>query len=578
MAFPKTQWYVNSVGYAAVLAFATAHTYTAGNLIRQLTAPTVGNERVFVCIVGGLSVAEPLWTVTRGAKNTSTTPVFQECTGQAGVNGDIVNTPAWLSVKNTVVTLGPVIKDAAGTHLFILSTAGTAGSGAEPTWNTAAVGNTTADNTCTWTYIGLASSFSGASAPHAFVSNALALTWSQAGETICVGDSHAGSTTALNWGGQSTTALPNYILCHNHTGNYPPQSGDLTTGATETATAGAFNFNMLNCYVRGVGANVTGTGAATFGNAQAALQRFELSPITLSGASATVSIGSGSFLRGCKVIHDNCTIGFNNTAQVINMSAAQWEWRNTASAIVGSTLPTNLINAGNAGEAWIHGVDLSALGSGKTLVNLSLTTPEAFVLLDRCKINASVTVASVGSLSSAVMLSKCSSGNINYRDELYIANATWTTETTIVRSGGASDGATAFSRKIVTGANLVWPLPFEAPAIEFWNETVGSPVTITLLGIWGGGTVPNNDDFWIDVRYPGSGSTPIESVATSGKADILASGTPLSSDASTWAAGSTTPFATSVTVTPQEKGVIRIIPKMAKVSTTLYYDPKVVVS
>jgi len=143
-----------------------------------------------------------------------------------------------------------------------------------------------------------------------------------------------------------------------------------------------------------------------------------------------------------------------------------------------------------------------------------------------------------------------------------------------VRSGGASDGTTPTAGKIVTSANaLIWQYPFEAPPIAIWNETVGSPITITLYGIWGGGAVPNNDDFWIDVAYQGSTLTPIASLATSGKADILASNAALSSDGSTWG-GSTTAFKTSVTITPQMKGYIYVPPNMAKASTTLYYDTK----
>ncbi len=56
-------------------------------------------------------------------------------------------------------------------------------------------------------------------------------------------------------------------------------------------------------------------------------------------------------------------------------------------------------------------------------------------------------------------------------------------------------------------------------------------------------------DLWIDVAYQGSTLTPIASYATSGKADVLASNAPLSSDASSWG-GSTTAFKTSVTITP----------------------------
>ncbi len=132
---------------------------------------------------------------------------------------------------------------------------------------------------------------------------------------------------------------------------------------------------------------------------------------------------------------------------------------------------------------------------------------------------------------------------------------------------------TAASFKVVTTANSIWSLPFEAPPIAIWNETVGSAITITLFGIWGGGAVPNNDDFWIEAEYPGSNLTPIALRASSSKADILASNAALSSDGSTWG-GSTTQFKTNVTITPQQKGYIYVTPKMAKASTTLYYDTK----
>jgi hypothetical protein len=178
--------------------------------------------------------------------------------------------------------------------------------------------------------------------------------------------------------------------------------------------------------------------------------------------------------------------------------------------------------------------------------------------------------------TGSVILSKCDSGAVNYRDEIYGLAGTLTTETTIVRTGGESDGTTGASRKVVTGSGSAWAFPFEAPPIAVWNETVGSAITVTLFGIWGGGAVPNNDDFWIDVDYLGSSASPISSRATSTKSNILASNAGLSTDASTWG-GSTTAFKTSVTITPQMKGYIYVTPKMAKASTTLYYDEKLTV-
>jgi hypothetical protein len=584
MATLAISWYVNSVSYAAVTAWATGATIAAGALRRQSAAPSVGNERVFVAIVGGTTHAttEPTWTVTRGAKTTDNTVTWQECTGQAGVNGDATNTPSWTVAKNTAISLGVIIKDVAGTHLFICSTAGTAGNGAEPSWSIGAVGNTTADNTVTWTYIGLASSFAGAAAPHARLGGALANTWSLAGDSIYVGDNSAETTSSsLTLSGQSTAASPNYVLCHNHLGSYPPTSSDLTTGATVTCSAsfGTITWSSLNLYVKGVGFNLTNSGTGiVFGSAGGGgqFQKFVQCPVTFSGttdSNSRITIGNGSNLAG-RVIHDNCVFTFNNAGQNIRINTNQWEWCNTAGALAG-TAPTTLISGIVAVNAWLHGLDLSLIASG-TLVNLS-STGSGVVLIDRCKVGASITVATIASDLTTVILSKCDSGTKNYRDEMYTFSGALTTETTIVRTSGQSDGTTAASRKLVTTANALWVMPLEGPPIAIWNETVGSSVTVTLYGIWGGGAVPNNDDFWVDVEYLGASATPISSRATSTKSNILATNAALTTDSSTWG-GSTTAFKTSVTITPQMKGFIMVTPKMAKVSTTLYYDEKLLVA
>jgi hypothetical protein len=167
----------------------------------------------------------------------------------------------------------------------------------------------------------------------------------------------------------------------------------------------------------------------------------------------------------------------------------------------------------------------------------------------------------------------CDSGGTNYRNERYRYEGTLTTETIIVRSGGASDGATPVSHKIVTSANSKWPQPFESFPLAIWNDTVGSAVTATVYGIWGGGAVPNNDDIWIEAEYLGSSSSPQGSLVSSGKVNGLASGSAAASDASSWG-GSTTAFKMSVTFTPQQKGLIYITVKAAKASSTFYIDTK----
>jgi hypothetical protein len=122
--FPGTNaTYCSSVKYAAVTAWASGATITAGAIRRQLATPTLYNERCFVAIVGGTTGgSEPSWTITRGGKTTDNTVTWQETTGVPAVNGDAGSTPVWLTVKNKSIDLGHIIKDAGGTHFFICST------------------------------------------------------------------------------------------------------------------------------------------------------------------------------------------------------------------------------------------------------------------------------------------------------------------------------------------------------------------------------------------------------------------------------------------------------------------------
>jgi hypothetical protein len=149
-------------------------------------------------------------------------------------------------------------------------------------------------------------------------------------------------------------------------------------------------------------------------------------------------------------------------------------------------------------------------------------------------------------------------------------------ETTIVRTGGASDGATPLSWKVVTAgvAYCNFSFPFECPPIAIWNDIVGSAVSAAVEGVWGGGAVPNDDDVWLDVEYLGDASSPQGSIVNDGKADLLTAAAPQASSTATWG-GSTTKFKLAVTFTPQQKGWIYARVKCAKASTTFYIDPLV---
>lgn len=575
-------WYVRdnaptaTVGWSAVTAWAANTVTAAGLLRRQLATPTVGNERVFISIVAGTTHAttEPTWTVTKGAKTTDGTVTWQECTGQPAVNGNVADTPASSTVRSIAQSLGKIIKNNAGTHLFILSTAGTPAAG-EPTYNTAAVGNTTADGTATWTYIG--TSFSVWAAPHARLANAFATNWGAAGDTFYLRSDHAETqAAAMTLTPPGTIASPVAVYSVDGSGAIVAGASISTTGNNAMSLAGAsagasIDGVIFNCGSGAVAAILT---VASAGGSWYRLKDCSLRKNGTSGTTSAITLGANS-AQGNLIELINTTLHFGATGDGLRVLSSRVAWLNTPSAI-GGTVPTNLFTAvsKSGGNILLEGVDLSALGSGKKIVALSSSDAAAFNLVD-CQIGASVTVSDTPTspIGSTVDLIRSDSAGSSYRQERYWYQGTLTAETAIVRTGGASDGTTPLAWKIVTTANSKWILPFESFQIAIWNDAVGAPITLTIYGTWGGGAVPNNDDIWIEVEYLGSSASPIASVSTSTKANNLAAGSALSSDGSTWGGG-TTAFAMSVTFTPEIAGYVRTRVKAARASSTFYVDPQ----
>jgi len=239
-------------------------------------------------------------------------------------------------------------------------------------------------------------------------------------------------------------------------------------------------------------------------------------------------------------------------------------------------LPTTLLQLVSTKSAsLIEGVDLSALGAGKALFATLVVNAKA--VFKDCRLGASVGVAGAITVAqTTVDLIRCDSGDTNYRQERYVFEGVLTTETTIVRTGGASDGTTPISWKIVTTASPKWFAPFKCFPLVIWNETVGSAITLTVECI--ASAVLNNDDIWFDVEYLGTSGFPQGNFATSGKTDILATGAANPTSTETWGGALTGKFKLSKAITPQEKGPITVYVRVAKASQTVYVDPKITVT
>lgn len=179
-----------------------------------------------------------------------------------------------------------------------------------------------------------------------------------------------------------------------------------------------------------------------------------------------------------------------------------------------------------------EGIDLSALGSGKTLFP-AVNTLYAASIKD-CRLGASVTVAATPTGPGfAILVSRTDSAGTNYIGQKYHYYGTQIDETVIVRTGGASDGTTLLSRKITTTANSKWQFPFEATPIAIWQDST-SAATATIEGIFNAAALPNNDDIWFDLEYLGASGNPLGSFATGTKADGLATGSALTASTQAW--------------------------------------------
>lgn len=417
----------------------------------------------------------------------------------------------------------------------------------------------------------------GTSWANAYLTLAAAFTAKAAGDTFWVGDDHAETqASALTLTSPGTVANPCFVYCVDHT-KASPGTGDLKTTATISTTGASAMTLAGTAYCYGVtfscgnGANVA---ALTVANTTGGEWTIEAGSLQ-SGTTSSSTIILGGVARSIAYLR-NTTIKVAAAGTTINSNGG-FRWQNTAAAILGATLPTTLISPANSmTTAILEGVDLSALTSGKTIVGS--IAGQAQIYLKDCAFGAGATVTTTPSAPGGNIYSiRSDSGATNYRNEKYAYTGTETTETSITRVGGATDGTTAQSRKIVTTANSKWVLPFEGLPLRIWNPFTGGSHSITLYGTWNNAAVPNNDDLWADLEYLGTSGNPLGVFATATKANNLASGTPLTADGSTWNGGGSgagwSPFSLTISFTPTQAGYLYIYPKAAKASSTFYLDP-----
>jgi hypothetical protein len=594
MAYFDKAWYVNSVGYTAVAPRSGGA--SVGQIVRQSVVPALNEERCFVCIVGGAGGgSDPAWVLTHGAKTVDGGVTWQECTGGSAVNGDLASTVSWSTVKGKDVSIGQVVKNAGATSYHICSTAGTAGTGAEPVFSNVA-GSTIFDGTVTWTSLGAVGNFTKGGAPHARIANAGANPWFVSDGVIYVGDNHAEvqSTDDLEFVTSYPAQDPLHIgkmLCHKHDGNYPPTDAELTTGAT-VSTAGNFPIAWVaggSFYVYGItfkaGVGTSSTNALIKigpqggGNLQN-WTHFDHCSFWLASTGFNYIV-MGQFV--CEVvIFDNTTVRFSNIQCAIIPKQTRFIWCNTAPIFVSDSLiPPVLIYSGSAAinhiDVLFEACDLSQFYN-KLYVNNSWWL--GTIILKNCKLNPAMTCDTglLGYPGNTVEFMCSDTGVATTRSDRYVLEGVDLTETSVVRTGGAVDPTgQPQSRKLVTSPAAIWLRPLQAKQFSVWVLVPDEPMTFTVYGL-AAPPLPMNDEIWLEAEYLVDPDSTLGAVITSTKATVLSPNSVVASDSSVWAnvpAGGV-PFKLAVTVTPALAGYVHIRVMVARPNATFYIDPQVV--
>ena len=404
------------------------------------------------------------------------------------------------------------------------------------------------------------------------------------GDRIWVSQNHAESTAAaisFSWAGTSTS--PVWVCCGND-GASPPTA--LATTATVTTTgnsaittaAAATNFVYFYGITFIAGSGAAGVAAVNVGG-RGKYQNCSFQVAT-TGATSYVEL-----CPAAPAITEliNCTFKFSASTQRINFNNTCAISIKGGSLLSGGTSPTTLFNMGSNQTIYIDGFDLSNASSSVNILNCVGTNTTAIVR--DCKIPASWSGSfNAGTPASGcrIEMFNCDSGDTNYRYRKSAFIGTIQDETTLVRTGGASDGTTTYSFKMVSNADAEYPtLTLDTPEIVKWNDTTGSAITATVEILRDSATALKDDEIWIEVMYLGTSGYPLGSFISDAKADVLATAADQTSSSVTWTTtgmANANKQALAVTFTPQEKGFIHATVKLAKASTTVYVDPMITVT
>lgn len=370
----------------------------------------------------------------------------------------------------------------------------------------------------------------GADWANAFTTLAAALAAKAAGDDFFVSEDHnpAALASGIAHASPGTAAAPCRIFCVDHNGSVPPVSADLRTTATiATSGSNSITYTGFVSYCYGI-SFTAGDGAGSASHTNTGTWRWYSCNFICGGTNSGSQIrpANNSTARGLWV---NCNIQVAAIATSVTILNGTFEWR--GGTINGATIPTVIIAFTN-GIALIEGVDFTPAGAGKSLVTMA--TAAAYCRLKDCEYSSAAAVAVTPTAPAGIIdVVRTDSGNTGYKLERYLYQGTMLTDTSVVRTGGASDGSNKVSWKFTNTANSKFELPFEAPPARIWNDST-SAINAAVEGVWLQSALPKNDDVWVEWEYQGESTSSLGVFKSGAKADPLATGANLTASSAAW--------------------------------------------
>jgi hypothetical protein len=473
-------YYVSSVAYTAVAQWSASGVRSLGAYVRQLATPTVNNERVFKCTTAGTSAgSEPTWVLTAAATTTDGTAVWTECTGmEAEQVAANWRAPA---ARVNAFPSGRAVLTTVGNFVFV-------------------------------------------SSDHA-ETQATAVTW--AGGTF--GQTSVTSIISVSRAGGSSL---------------PPVSADLTIGGSITLTSTAVLSISGMMYVRGMTLNAyriycqNGAGSTILRDCSLYCQDTGTQGGFYIDANSNTTTTAATEWHNVQLSFAgvNCKIFAGNVAAALY-------WHETSSPLIGgSAMPTSLFLMTGAGMLRVRGVDLSAF-TGNLFSN-NTSRNEAYI--SNCKINASAVLSTFDYTTVdhyPVCFDNCDDGTNNrtYRMARVYGSGVVTTNASAVRSGGATDGTTAISWKMVhTLQNALSTLQrLRSPGIiARVSSGLASSHSASIEIAYVGSAALTTLQAWLELEYLGDSGSPLSSFVRGGPTDNLPGtvGSSVTTSTATWSA------------------------------------------